>query len=273
MTGEPDPIYIAARKVLLDALDALAPHRESLILVGAQAVYIHVGEADLAVAPYTTDGDLALDPRDLEPDPRIDEAMSLAGFRLEPPPGAWRSKSNIQIDLLVPEAVGGSGRRGARLGEHGAAVARKTRGLEAALVDKATHVIVALDPTDRREHRLAVAGPASLLVAKLHKLAERRADPKRLKPKDALDVLRLLRGVSTESLAATLKDLSQHAIAGQVTAEAMTHLQTLFGSAQALGSQLAAQAVEGLDDPDVIATSCAALAEELMGAYGGLTSR
>ena len=62
MPGAPDPEYVAARRVLLDALEALDDHRAALILVGAQAIYMHTGEGDLAVAPYTTDGDIALDP-------------------------------------------------------------------------------------------------------------------------------------------------------------------------------------------------------------------
>ena len=90
---------------------------------------------------------------------------------------------------------------------HGTEVARKTRGLEAALIDKSDFTIGALEASDTREHRLAVAGPAALLVAKLHKLSDRIADAggqkvgPRLAPKDALDVLRILRGVPTATLA------------------------------------------------------------------------
>jgi hypothetical protein len=40
--------------------------------------------------------------------------------------------TEVQIDLLVPASMGGQGRRGARLGVHGAEVARKAIGLEAA---------------------------------------------------------------------------------------------------------------------------------------------
>jgi hypothetical protein len=43
---------------LLDALVALEPHIDALVLVGAQATYLHTGDADLAVAEYTTDADL-----------------------------------------------------------------------------------------------------------------------------------------------------------------------------------------------------------------------
>jgi hypothetical protein len=67
----PNPGYVAARRVLLDALRALAAHRKAVVLVGAQAVHLHAGDGDLAVAPYTTDGDLAIDPRELDDEPAL----------------------------------------------------------------------------------------------------------------------------------------------------------------------------------------------------------
>ncbi len=70
-----DNLYVLARRVLLDALDALDEQRGSLILAGAQAIYLHTGETDIAVAPYTTDADLALDARTLGREPRLDAAM------------------------------------------------------------------------------------------------------------------------------------------------------------------------------------------------------
>lgn len=274
MSGDIEPEYVEARRALLDALDTLARHRDALILVGAQAIYLHVGEADMAVAPFTTDGDIALDPRVLGDDPRIAEAMTQAGFRLGVPPGIWLSRSNIQIDLLVPDAVGGAGRRAARLGVHGTEVARKTRGLEAALVDKSDFTIGALEASDRREHRLAVAGPAALLIAKLHKLTDRLADaerpegrPKRLAPKDALDVLRILRGVPTATLTDSLKRLMASDVASAVSTEALAHLRTLFSAPDGIGSQLAAQSVEGLENPVTIAASCAVLSQELLARF------
>lgn len=56
-----DELYVLARSVLLDALEALDEHRDAIVLVGAQAVYLRVGEGDLAVAPFTTDADLAIE--------------------------------------------------------------------------------------------------------------------------------------------------------------------------------------------------------------------
>src|SRR3972149_7092398 len=132
MPGDPDPLSAAARGVLLDALDAIEPHLNALVLVGAQAIYVHAGEADLAIAPYTTDGDLALDPARLGPKPLLDVSLQRAGFRLlEGAVGMWQEMVDVEgvrrtvgLDLLVPEALGGPGRRAARIPPHARHAAR-----------------------------------------------------------------------------------------------------------------------------------------------------
>jgi hypothetical protein len=201
-------LYVAARSVLLDALEALGPHREALILVGAQAIYFHTGDVDIAVAEHTTDADVTIDPRLLGKTPEIESAFLSAGFLRGPRVGAWVAirevggdRVGIEVDLMVPESLGGPGRRAARLEGHNPHVARKARGLEAALVDKSVTAIGALDRADRRTYRIAVAGPSALLVSKLHKIHERVQErrERRLDDKDALDVVRVLRAVPTAS--------------------------------------------------------------------------
>jgi hypothetical protein len=78
--GEPDPEYARARRTLLDALDALAEHRDAIVLVGAQAIYVHTGDAELTVAEFTTDADVLVDPAELEDSPLLDEALTEHGF-------------------------------------------------------------------------------------------------------------------------------------------------------------------------------------------------
>ncbi len=145
-----DPESVAARRVLLDALAALRPHGSAVIVAGAQAVYLRTGSTDLAIAPFTTDGDLALDPTRLGNDPRLGDAMEAAGFTLHRhegghlEPGAWERSTVVDgrdylipVNLIVPEAVAARpGRRGARLGAHGNQAARRAVGLEAALADR-----------------------------------------------------------------------------------------------------------------------------------------
>ena len=78
--GALDPEYVLARQVLLDALQALGEQRSAVVLVGAQAIYLHTGDADLAVAPYTTDGDVVIDSSRLRDDPTLAEALRGASF-------------------------------------------------------------------------------------------------------------------------------------------------------------------------------------------------
>ena len=72
-----DQRTISAREGLLDAVEALGPHGEAVILVGAQAVYVHTGEVDagFAVSPFTYDADIALDPALLGNDPAVIDAI------------------------------------------------------------------------------------------------------------------------------------------------------------------------------------------------------
>jgi hypothetical protein len=268
MTGAPE--YLAARRALLDALEALSEHIDSIVVVGAQAVYLHTGAAELAVAEFTTDADLALDPDGLGSDPRLDAALAARGFAPDDAqPGIYWSADRIEVDLMVPETLGGAGRRGARLGPHGNRAARKARGLEAALVDQRGFVLQALAPDDDRAIEVRVAGVAALLVAKAHKLGERmERAPKRMEPKDALDVLRLLRASETDELAETFRQLLADVRAGGVTREALDYFQALYTGADAPGLGLVRDAVAGLEDPAVIGASMQTLAEDLLRAVG-----
>ena len=59
-----DRNYVDARETLLDAVEALGPHGNAVILVGAQAIYVHTEAEDdsFAISPFTYDADLVLDP-------------------------------------------------------------------------------------------------------------------------------------------------------------------------------------------------------------------
>src|SRR6266545_2016174 len=110
MPGAPDPLYVNARGVLLDALEALGAHRSLLILVGAQAIYFHTGEADISVAPFTTDADVVIDPTSLADQPVLGGALQASGFVAGQDPGQW-FKDEVRVDLMVPETIAGPGRR------------------------------------------------------------------------------------------------------------------------------------------------------------------
>lgn len=199
MPGEYDELYVVAREVLLDALEALGAHRSSIALVGAQAIYLRTGEADLAVAPYTTDGDLVVDPSLLGKIPPLERALGQAGFAPSSASsvGIWKTNRTtssgdvipVEVDLLVPRSVSqGKGRRDAALEGHAARTARIANGLECTLVDHDEMEIAALREADDRRLRVRVGGPAGLLVAKAFKLNERRADEDRRRPRASMSI-------------------------------------------------------------------------------------
>lgn len=285
--ASPEALYVAARRVLLDGLEALDTHRQAAILVGAHAVYLRVGEGDLATTPATTDADLALNPNLLGGVPLLDESLAAAGFVPKigasgPIIGTWVAEQEVagarvlvDLDLLVPEAVSGPGTRAARLGAQGDRLARKAPGLELALVDNDEMKVGALD-ADPRSFDVRVAGAAALLVSKVHKVGERLDDPKRNThiAKDALDILRLLRGTQDIRLATVLADArsgktdSGDPALDSAIAETVDHalllLKTEFGRETARGCALAGRAAAGRDDQAVVAASLAALTSRLL---------
>lgn len=181
--GDAD-LLVRTRAALLDALEAPAGHRDAVVVIGAQAIYLHTGGTTLALAEATQDSDLTMDPRALDPEPLVEEAMRAAGFELDTvarQPGAWVNADGIPVDLMVPEALAGKGgRRSARVPPHDNVAMRRAHGLEATVVDHAPMHVGALAPDDPREYLVNVASPAALLVAKLHKIGDREDEPRRL---------------------------------------------------------------------------------------------
>jgi len=270
-----DPLYVAARRVLLDALTLLAPHGDAVIVVGAQAVYLRTGEGDvgITIAPYTTDGDLALNPTLLGTEPDLEALMSDAGFNADHP-GMWQRTERVSgedviipVDLIVPEGAStGEGRRGARIPPHGKRAARRAVGLEAALVDHSPMTIAALDPADNRQVRAEVAGLAALLVAKAHKIRDRvasgRAD--RLSDKDAADVYRIMQTTRPAAVAETMHTLIGDPMSAEVTLQALDFMRDLFARRAGEGVAMAQRALQLAVDPDQVATLCVAYTEQLL---------
>jgi hypothetical protein len=280
-----DPRYVAARRVLLDALEALAPHGRAVIVAGAQGVYLRTGLSEIGIAPYTTDGDLALDPTLLGDEPELEESMRNAGFQLleprpnRPEPGVWVATARVEgeeliipVDLIVPEgAASRGGRRGARLGPHGNRAARRAVGLEAALVDHSTMPVAALDPADTRSFEVEVAGAAALLVAKAHKIHDRLASsrPSRIDDKDAADIYRLMQTTSPDDIASRFVELRRDEIAGPATEAAITYLVDLFGRRNGEGVQMAIRALRLAIPEAQVATLTTSYISRLLPALGG----
>jgi hypothetical protein len=273
----PDPEYVAARRVLIDALSALGGHRGAVIVAGAQAIYLRAGEAVLPIADLTTDADLALDPALLSPAPDLEAMLKEGGFEhvkrngaLEP--GSWQTRAalrgkmvEIPLDLIVPAGAADGGRRSAELGPHGSRVARRTAGLEAALIDNELMQIAALDPSDGRSMQARVAGLPALLIAKSYKIFDRvesgRED--RTSNKDASDVIRIMQSVAPAQMTAALSGLRENATAGASTELGIAHFDELFGRRNGHGIAMAVQALARAMPAERVRAICLAYAGEI----------
>ncbi len=204
-----------------------------MTIVGAQAIYLRVGDIDagLSSAPTTTDGDLVLDVDVLTPAPELSQALVAAGFTSADQPGTWCSAEGISVDLMVcPHQSGRTSpsARSAHLAAHGHPdrhTARIAAGLEPALVDRDIVTLMALDPTDPRTVNVNVAGPSALVVAKLIKLEERIAAAAsggrgRVRGKDTTDIFRLLVGTEPDALCAGFQRHESDSWAASTTSRA-----------------------------------------------------
>ena len=210
--------------------------------------------------PFTTDADLALDPSRLATLPLLADAMIDAGFQHSGEPGIWNRHMLrpgftddiiVPVDLIVPAHVAAkAGRRGARLpGYHGHTAARKSVGVEGALAESSPVEIVPLETGDSRRVIVNVAGPAALLVAKVHKLGERLETPHRLIDKDAGDVYRLFEATSLSEMLNLLRMLLADERSATVTDTAIAYVRQLFATPRSPGIQLAVQALGPAADP------------------------
>ncbi len=273
-----DPRYVEARRVLLDALDVLSPHLDAVVIAGAQAVYLRAGPNSLPVADYTADGDLALDPTILLDEPGLETTMKEAGFNLavkegSAEPGLWVVETSVDgvpmevgVDLIVPDALSQRpGRRGALLHPHGKRAARRVVGLEAALVDYDVMPIEPLDPSDGRSRSVKVASVPALIVAKVHKIADRLAGERedRQKDKDAADVVRLMQAEPAAETASSLSSLAADPIAGATTIEAIAALESLFGSRAGRGIAMATRSLRTSMPEERVRALCLAYALQL----------
>lgn len=266
-----DPAYVAARAALLDALDALQEQLDSLVLVGAQAVYLRTGSPIAAVAPYTTDADLAVDPRALRPSPPLPQLLRAGSIDPDErprrrQPGMWVRMRDVHgeptpvpVELLVPERVAPpGGTRGARLGVHGDRTARKTEGLEACLVDRDRLTVRSLSPSDDRSFKVQVAGQAGLLIAKMHKLRDRldgdRED--RQSDKDAVDVYRILLATNSAQLTEQYATALASELSRPVALEGLDIARDLFSARGRPGVVMAARALAGFVPEQRIAAVC-----------------
>lgn len=276
----PDPEYVAARRILLDALEALGEHSGAVVVAGAQAIYLRAGAGILPVADLTTDADLALDPALLSPTPDLEAMLKAGGFEhVEhggvPEPGSWEIDTTLRgapvkipLDLIVPAGAADGGRRSAKLGPHGDRAARRSPGLEAALVDNQPMCITALDHEDTRSVEARVAGLPALLIAKSYKIHDRveAGIEDRTYDKDASDVVRIMQSLPARPMAAALAALRANPAAGTSTDLGITYFDDLFGRRDGEGIAMAIRALRLAMPEERVRAICLAYAAELSAA-------
>jgi hypothetical protein len=265
--------------VLLDALEDLRDHRDAIVVVGAQAVYLQTGPAAVGVAEYTTDADLAVDADRLADLPLLEDLMLRRFSHRRAPsgaaePGIWTrivevsgEPVEIPVDLIVPQGLAPrGGTRGARLGPHGKQAARKAIGLEAALFDNDLLMIDAFEPSDGRRFESKVAGPTALLIAKAHKIQDRLEQtgrPDRLNDKDAADVYRLMLATPLERVREVTPLLLAEPRIAQPVRWGLDLLLQQFGARRAPGVEMAVRALRLGVTEDRVRSVCVAFTSGL----------
>lgn len=265
LPGTASPQLVRARDTLLRALHGLERHLDSLTLIGAQAVYEHTKQYVQAAPTFTNDGDLGVDPSLVSAEPDIAAAMIGLGFapKFRDRPGIWTLPITTSdpdppsIDLLVPESVAGPGRRSVQLGPgHGISAVGRAAGLEMALIDRASALLMPLPGGTATPVTVGVAGPAALLCTKSYKLAERvaaarRGSADRVKAKDAGDVYRLIATTDPADVAVTFDRCERHATYGAAVTVGREYFDGLFAN-DGIGVDLAIQDLADDLDEDTV---------------------
>jgi len=232
-----------SRRMLIEAIKALSAFEEATTVIGAHAVHVWVqdawGQIDIEA---TRDSDICINPTFVTEDPKIIEILTSIG--IEPAhkdrPGIYGLATEADLplrlrttfDLLVPEVYAGGGRRAARIPGQKNTATRAT-GLELTVWDRHLLTLNTVDePKDFVE--TYVAGPASLLVSKVHKvherLEQRLARPERLRPKDSGDIALLMMVSDPEEVASAMHDnIKKHPEIARVVESAKQWIVELYG--------------------------------------------
>ncbi|RPF26658.1 hypothetical protein [Georgenia muralis] len=198
-----------SRRAIINVMDVLSVHAESLTLVGAHAVLLRTMDLDVPRMP-TGDGDLGVTPGLVGDFPSIEALLADAGYehRTTARPGLWGRKPydepdgtrsfREKIDLLAPHGLSGTASRSKRgvpalQPAHGKLAVGNALGLELAAFNRSLVTI-----TDFADPRLTteihVAEIPALILAKGSKVGERLREPRKgpVRDKDLGDLWRLM---------------------------------------------------------------------------------
>lgn len=216
-----------SRRAIINVVEVLAVHAESLTLVGAHAVLLRTTALDVPRMP-TGDGDLGVTPGLVGELPSIEGLLADAGYehRTTARPGLWGRGAyeesdgtrsfREKIDLLAPHGLSGSAsrtRRGvpALQPAHGKLAVGNAIGLELAAFNRSPVTI-----TDFADARLSseihVAEIPALILAKGSKVGERFQEPRKgtVRDKDLGDLRRLMAVADPEETVRVIQEFVDH---------------------------------------------------------------
>jgi hypothetical protein len=204
----------SSRRLLIKTIQALEPFEDAVTVIGAHAVHLWLTKAWGPINMQATrDADIAINPMLVSDEPKVLELLKKIGISpaLQDRPGiygldierdlVWSKRTTI--DLIVPEAYAGGGRRAAHISGQKNATTR-ARGLELVPWDRRLVELTTFDEP-LISIKAYVSGPAALLIAKSHKIHERLLTstfrPERLRAKDSGDVALLMMVSNPEEVA------------------------------------------------------------------------
>jgi hypothetical protein len=216
-----------SRRAIINVVDVLAAHAESLTLVGAHAVLLRTMDLDVPRMP-TGDGDLGVTPGLVGDLPSIEDLLAEAGYehRTTARPGLWgrapydeadgTRSFREKIDLLAPHGLSGTASRSKRgvpalQPAHGKLAVGNALGLELAAFNRSSMTI-----TDFADPRLSaeihVADIPALILAKGSKVGERLREPRKgeVRDKDFGDLWRLMAVADPGKTARVIADFLDH---------------------------------------------------------------
>lgn len=216
-----------SRRAIINVVDVLAVHADSLTLVGAHAVLLRSMDLDVPRMP-TGDGDLGVTPGLVGDVPSIGALLVDAGYehRTTARPGLWgrtpydepdgARSFREKIDLLAPHGLSGTASRSKRGAPglqpaHGTLSVGNALGLELAAFNRSLVTM-----TDLADSRLAteihVAEIPALILAKGSKIGERLREPRKgpVRDKDFGDLWRLMAVADPAETARVIAEFIDH---------------------------------------------------------------
>lgn len=252
-----------SRRAIINVVEVLTAHADSLTLIGAHAVLLRTADLDVPMAP-TGDGDLGVTPGLVGDNPSIDTLLRDAGYehRTTARPGLWGRTPYVdrlgeqqfreKIDLLAPHGLSGTTSRTKRgapaLRAHGKLAVGNALGLELVAFNRSRMRIVDFaDPHLLTE--IHVAEVPALVLAKGAKVGERSLNQRKgqVRDKDIGDLWRLMAVADPGQTSTLVAEYADHPAVGANVRQAAEWTHNVISDL--VSRERAKRSFEGFVDP------------------------